>query len=382
MQTINAHSKISYSLDPFLELFRALRNDILKQKTRKIITKSAPFSNYFYNLKETKSLSKILNSNCNIKCTEHLPDYVERLIPRSNLDNKDLTPFFSKKLIGKTYRELFYNALKIVQIAKKKQATWVGFHENWVIEFFPALARTFPNAKFIIILRDPRAVIASQCAAQPAYKSTLLSYIRGIRKLMSLAYIYLNNPIFKNRILVIKYEFLIQKPKIAAKTLCKFLGLKFENKMINPKYHFDSDKKSLRNGVSSFEKFATGYKAKRANRWKKVIDKKTLSLTENLLFFDMKRWEYNPISKIQCLKTFLPLIKKDNKKFIKWRTDTNNAKQEINIEILRQDALKAQKNLKKSSIKRFFISEENYKNLKSITSQKWQKQKNQFWIQN
>ena len=65
---------------------------------------------------------------------------------------------------------------------------WVGIHENWTIDFFIPLARAFPNAKFYIVIRDPRAVFSSNSREQDkSLVGHIVSYARCHRKLMACA---------------------------------------------------------------------------------------------------------------------------------------------------------------------------------------------------
>jgi len=52
----------------------------------------------------------------------------------------------------------------VKQIRKATRRKWVGMKEVWIIEFLTPLARAYPEARFIVIMRDPRAVIASMQA--------------------------------------------------------------------------------------------------------------------------------------------------------------------------------------------------------------------------
>ena len=71
-------------------------------------------------------------------------DYVPHLIKDLNLIN------------GKTYKDLFYNALKLIdKNHSKKNIKWVGWMDSWIEEFIPILSKEYKNSKFILIIRDP-----------------------------------------------------------------------------------------------------------------------------------------------------------------------------------------------------------------------------------
>ena len=56
----------------------------------------------------------------------------------------------------------FNSALDIIHCHHKDRSTkYLGWLDNWIIEFFPLLAAHFSNAHFVIIFRDVRSSIAS-----------------------------------------------------------------------------------------------------------------------------------------------------------------------------------------------------------------------------
>ena len=88
------------------------------------------------------------------------------------------------------------------------------------------LAKSFPNSKFFIVLRDPRSVYASlskNAKKRKELKVQLLSFIRHFRKYVILVNYYLGLPIFKDRLMLIRYEELVTNPQSYFRKICKFL---------------------------------------------------------------------------------------------------------------------------------------------------------------
>ena len=157
-----ANPKISIVSNPNIELFRFLKKDYseifkLKKKLNKFKTHFM-LDDYYGSDKKLNLLEYILKSDLNIKFKENLEDFQSKSFTRSKREIADLSEHM-KEISGKTYKEIFENQLKIIKKRNNNVCDWVGFSESWAIEFFPAIARSFPKAKFLVNLRDPRATI-------------------------------------------------------------------------------------------------------------------------------------------------------------------------------------------------------------------------------
>ncbi len=112
----------------------------------------------------------------------------------------------------------------------------------------PELIELFPDAKFVWIVRDPRAVIASLLATgdrarrkgerPPTMAADLESAIRYTGRCMQAAFKAVTEAPEKVHTLV--YERLVQEPEQESRRLCQFLGLTWSDEMLKP-----ADKKHL-----------------------------------------------------------------------------------------------------------------------------------------
>lgn len=371
MQTLNAHSKISFALDPYLGLFKACRNDIVASQIslEQLIgfSPEQPLSDYYFDEMLMNVLEAIWASDLDLTCTLDLSSLLRGMIHRADLDNKDLTPFFETDISGTTYKDLIASSAELVRKTRGKNPVWYGFHENWTVEFFPALARAFPSARFFIVLRDPRAVQASHCAAESSLRSSLLSYCRGLRKLMSCAAHYLSDPLFSGRLMVVTYESLVRNPESIARDTCRFLGVPFEESMIDPRMHLDPGGGSLRDGVSSFEHHATGYELHRIDRWRSRISPDVLNLTQSLLSTDMRPWGYIAEESNLDINIAHRTLSADNETPKKWRTDSPDVDLELGRELLRRHFLYLHGNVAINPVvvRKYFLSYTAYSHLRS-----------------
>lgn len=108
------------------------------------------------------------------------------------------------------------------------------------VSVFPQLLEMFPDAKLILALRDPRAVVASMKEVARRFREkgeTPPPFIRDVRasasevaRLLSRGFQALETA--PDRVLPVYYEDLVSDPEGAARRLCDFLGLPFAMEMI------------------------------------------------------------------------------------------------------------------------------------------------------
>ena len=213
---LSANNKIMIASNPNVELFRFLKKDYSKCFKRKKKVKNFEISfmldDYYGYDKKIDLLKYILNSNLNIKFNENLKDFQNKSFERSKLEVRDLSEYM-KKISGSNYKEIFESQIKIIKKRSNNSCVWLGFSESWAIEFFPAIARSFPDAKFLVSLRDPRATIyANQNVSDKSRRAQILSYSRHFRKQVALISYYLKSKLLKDRIHVFCYESLVFNP--------------------------------------------------------------------------------------------------------------------------------------------------------------------------
>ncbi len=376
VQTLSAHSKIEYALDPCLQIFKDYRNIVAKSllgtEEFESFDLNSPISDYYFENEGINFLNTLLSSNLNFPFDDtKIPELIQKLIPRTRLDNEDLIPHLSK-LEGKSIKTLLESFLRIIFETRGNQLTnYCGIHENWIIDFFPALAQTFPDSKFFVVIRDPRSVQASHLAVKDALRTSQLTFLRGLRKLYDLTLYYSSLEMFKGRLMVVPYENLIRSPKDTAEEICQFLEIEFEEDMINPEKHFIPGTKVLRDGVSSFEKNAAGYNTSRIERWKSHLNFLELYLIEELLFPEMEHFAYSRVTARQesgmDMDAIQSMLEKENREFtFKWRTDSVNLDLELKNEIERKSLLRL-KEPKIEKINLAFYNTEIFEKLKGYS---------------
>ena len=151
-----------------------------------------------------------------------------------DITNKD------KNIINKSssYKEIFESICKLK--AKKKGIDRWGEKTPIHFEYIDEINEYFPRAKFVNIIRDPRDVINSILASgwgnDQIYRR-LSMYKQNIKKYN----------VEQKNILNIKYEELVKNPENTVKSIYKFLGLHFNNEILNTFYLTSNQNFSLKN---------------------------------------------------------------------------------------------------------------------------------------
>jgi hypothetical protein len=365
---------VEIALDPYLALYKSLRSaavgkhgsDTLKSNFRGEV----PIQDYYFSDTQLQVLDAIWASDLSLpfQANERV-SLIEMMKKRSVLSSGDLSPVMSK-LDGATYLDWFTNAMNlIIETRKKPNLSWVGLHENWTIEFFVPLAKSFPDAKFMIVLRDPRAVIASNMKVTDlALKGHILSYARSLRKLLALTLHYQKHPLFKNRLAVARFEDLVVEPEKHCKRLCDFLQVPYHADMLDTSKYIEPADGSVYNGFSSFEKTAEGISTHRISRWKKHLTAGEIDLIDFILGPEMAMFGYA----MENLKpgdalppaAFQALIE-DNEGTKNWRTDFQDPQMDLGFELFRKSVLESSSPVSENYLKRCFLVPEIVKDLRA-----------------
>jgi hypothetical protein len=171
--------------------------------------------------------------------------------------------------------------------ATGKAAMLLGDKTGPHLYHVPTLLKWFPTAKIVHTLRDPRAILASEHKKrlqQLHYRSTqrqqngdylgatLLKLARPIVSILIVLYItsawlraahlhYQYQRRYPQNYILSRFEDLVSDPIVAIQRLCDFLGLEFDEAMLNPP-HVDS----------SYErKQEVGFDQQALDRWQNAL---------------------------------------------------------------------------------------------------------------
>jgi sulfotransferase family protein len=366
---LSVHPDIQLAQDPYLPLFKSFRNTVIRNSNKTELENfdpKMPLDEYYYLNSRLTVMKLIQNSDlCTSLDKSERSELLKSLKDRMKLSSPLLIPFIDE-LQGENYKELFESAVKIVgKVRSDKKTEWLGFNDNWAVEFFTPLARRFPNARFVIIVRDVRSSIASHLRVDdPMRKSLPLSFVRCWRKQIAFAKHFEQMKLFDGRLHVISYEQVVKDPEKYTKMLCEFLEIEFVSDMLNTSNFVGPNGENWIPN-SNFKVPQQGIYQDSIDRWKKSLAAEMINLIEFVAGPDLKLAGYElknlDSSETSIWDAYRQHVQ-DSDKCQGWRTDNLNSEIDFGFELLRQYCLKERVN-NQDLIEKCFLFPEVYDSL-------------------
>ncbi|MCK5544187.1 MAG: sulfotransferase [Desulfobulbaceae bacterium] len=273
---LNTHPGIACASDSMRPLFNSIRYTLAGPDYRSVHSRLDPLDDYF--LSNTSLLKRILDSDFNITVDEDcrvLYDAVRhRAMPFSGLwaDSFDPQGDFN------TYKDFIEFGLAHVNevYGKGRDVQVTAFKEVWSNEFVPAFLRSFPGSRSIIMFRDPRAVTASNYASGGRYPIFFLA--RQWRKLAFLTK-YIKTE-FPDTVHLIKYEDLVMDPDTEIRRICDFIGVPFDEKLLNIANYLDGDNKPWKQNTHYGYETRQTINTDSLTRWQRILEEPDLLAIE------------------------------------------------------------------------------------------------------
>jgi len=159
------------------------------------------------------------------------------------------------------------------------------------ILYLEEIFKIFPHSKVIILIRDPRAVVASLLKTDFAPKTTNGCSMQWLT--LNASGLYYTNR-FPDRILYVGYENLVTSPKESLQDICLFLNIPFDNTMLNfhtqPAPDLDLCVEPWKEGVTR------GLYTDSIDRWRGDLGVGEIRSIESRCGAMMRLWGYQPIS--------------------------------------------------------------------------------------
>ena len=374
---LNAHPQVAVAADVFFPLYRAFRNAILNRvdvnlKNKSIWNAGQPIQDYYFTEDRIKMMDCIQEASTGIPFNlRQRKELLESIRHRADHESPDVSRNIDK-LCGATFRDWFDLASRVVAESRPADGLqWAGTKEVWNIEFFAALARDFPQARFVVLLRDPRAMIASMlgiASRDPSQAGHVLSYARHWRKYVAFCSHYKKSPILKNRIHILTYEQLVRDPETTSQHLCDFLQIDFDKQMLDADSYRFADSGKCWSANSSFDSqrgaiFSTGIE-----RWREVLEQPVVKFVEFICECEMRLLGHKLDHIIEnqdsdVLDYFLSQSDEVN-----WRSDLGNVELDYGFELFRRKLLFADCKLEdRELIRRSFLFEEAFYALQAVS---------------
>lgn len=356
---------VEIALDPYLELYKSFRSAVVRdfgaEEIKKAYNPNTPIDDYYFRDDRISLLDIIMAAPLDILFdASERKSLIDSLKARASLSSGDLVPVLDE-LKGRTYKELFESGLSLICRSRKRDSLeWVGIHENWTVEFLVPLARAFSHAKFFIIVRDPRAVIASNIkAANEKDRGQILSYCRCLRKMMACARHFESMDLFRDRLLVVRYEDLVVRAEQECRKLCDFLRIEYSDDMLDTNKYVEPSSGQVYNGFSSYEPTAVGISPNRIYRWRQYLNDDSIALIDFLCGPEMALFDYKlgkDDGRILSQERIFETLKQDLARKVSWRTDLGSLEQDYALELSRRELLKnADVGVDEAMIRRSFL---------------------------
>ena len=365
----NNHSKIRMSLDPFIPLFRYYRDSLLKEAGIEHLLDRVPSKNvlddYYFSNTKIKIMKTIQGQNPDIAFDMSKWEDLKKVIAsRMTLASVNLIPHLDL-LPAPTFREVFQNTVKVIAETTDKDALWVGFNDNWTMEFFPLIANLIPDAKFILHLRDPRAVIASSEFAEPdpAKHPPVITFAKHLRKCYSFSNYFVKNEILQDKLLVTYYESFIENPEGEVRRVMEFLEVDYEDGMIDTSNFFKADGTPW---PSNWDDYKVSI-----DSWRQQSPREMVELTEFICDPEMRLHGYEPevYNQVNGLSdAAIDYAAKNFRECKGWSTDSKEIEKTLGSEFYRKKLLHTISAPTKEEVERCFLFTETYEELRNLVN--------------
>ena len=200
----------------------------------------------------------------------------------------DTAAFRASTTSGERAHRAIFGQL-LTMFADRRGACVVGEKTPNHLIYMRTLESWFPGARFIHIVRDPRAVVCS-------WRDVPWSTGRPVGDAMVwrryLATARRRPPLRQGALTTIRYEELILDTEATVRTVCRFLGLEFEPQMLS----FHLKPSDIVNVAREPWKAAADRPIQdtSVDRWRSELSPDTVARIEAAVWPEMKRWPYPP----------------------------------------------------------------------------------------
>jgi len=269
-RALNAHSRVACASDPMRPLFNSYRHSLGSKSYKKKNGRYDPQGDYFS--QDVELLTKILDSDLEVSLDTDSDELFEIIkaaaMPYSGLWARTL-PQIKKRM---TYRNIVKSFLDHIGVvySKNEEVDLIAFKEVWTNEMVPSFLRSFEGGKAVLVIRDPRAVTASNNVTEAKYPVIFLA-----RQWRKAAFLALEaKKMFPDRVMLVRYEELVANPKKYLSEICEFSEIPYDVNVLDSALYLDGDGKPWRQNTSykkqGSKKITTVY----FDKWREILDKK------------------------------------------------------------------------------------------------------------
>jgi hypothetical protein len=192
--------------------------------------------------------------------------------------------------------------LLLTEFGSLQNASIVGEKTPNHLLYIPALKQFFPTARFIHIIRDPRAVINSWRTV-PWSTGSIVGDAEVWRRYMATARRY--RPAMRNHIYTVRYENLVSTPQRTLVEICDFLNLPFDRAMLT---YYKKEPQTVNVTRESWKRNVTKPLAQTSiDSWRRELSTKMIAEIEAVVSPEMRKLGYYP--ETDCIQLALKVSK-------------------------------------------------------------------------
>ena len=189
----------------------------------------------------------------------------------------------------RSIKDIFH--ILMINDAKSKNKNRIGAKFPVHFSYVSELIEWFPKCKVVHLVRDPRAIYASQTAKMNNVVDSKIGY--SLKNIIVFSYINIScfwagmmHKKYKNKsnYYVSRYEDVVLDPKIYISKLCEFLNTEYSDKMLHPPVRDSSfnEKKPKDKGMNEEAVY----------RWKEKVHPVTALLIKSINYRTMREFKY------------------------------------------------------------------------------------------
>lgn len=232
----------------------------------------------------------------------------------TDIENSIFTNFDTTQLAQLDYANLYkLLQLNIEMPNKNNNEVSIIIDKNPDYTFYvEPLMQLFPNAKFVVSMRDYRSVVSSYKHHQgKRIESCTLNAFLWNKFNTEIARL---RDLYPNKILILRYEDLVQDTEKIIRQSCNFLQIPFQEAMLTPHQNLEKQAQTLQNTeVTARDKKKIGELTKpintsHLNAWKTRLTESEINTIETLCAQTGKLFGYQPSKQLSAadkLKVYL-----------------------------------------------------------------------------
>jgi len=220
--------------------------------------------------------------------------FVDRFLleNKDNIEGIDLEAARTVILSGDRDLRRPYEVVLSAWVRGQGKARW-GEKTPGNLFYVDVLLEMFPNARFVHVIRDPRAGVNSMQRASFFTNSVVFNAMTR-EKHHGASVDLLERYIPEAQRITVRYEDLVRDPERAVRALCDFLGEEFEERMMN--FHENARRFMRPEAADGFNAAATRpVSTDMLDKWRSELTRREIGIVEALCRREMKAHGYAPL---------------------------------------------------------------------------------------